>query len=106
MFEIIGFLDVPNKPDLIGAGVECHAKDATIKWESKGDNRAAISHFIIEYNTSFTPDVWNDQYNDVPATDLEYNVRRFVFSFSYLRFQMFLGGIESLGQLYVPCNRC
>ena len=55
-------------------GVECHAKDATIRWKSMGDNRAPISHYIIEYNTTFTPETWTAASNNVPATDMSYNV--------------------------------
>jgi neuronal cell adhesion protein len=64
--------DAPNPPAMLG--VECHAKDATIKWKSMGDNRAPISHYIIEYNTTFTPETWTDTYNSVPATDMSFNV--------------------------------
>ncbi|KAJ3639541.1 hypothetical protein Zmor_002896 [Zophobas morio] len=64
--------DVPNKPHM--EGVECHAKDATIRWKSMGDNRAPISHYIIEYNTTFTPETWTAASNNVPATDMSYNV--------------------------------
>ncbi|XP_008200376.1 neuroglian isoform X4 [Tribolium castaneum] len=64
--------DVPNPPSM--EGVECHAKDATIRWKSMGDNRAPISHYIIEYNTTFTPETWTAAYNNVPATDMSYNV--------------------------------
>lgn len=63
---------VPNKPEL--KGIHCHSKDATIDWISLGDNRTPILHFIIQYNTSFTPDSWEDIYSKVPATDFSYNV--------------------------------
>ncbi|RZB77529.1 neuroglian, partial [Asbolus verrucosus] len=64
--------DAPNAPEI--GKIKCNPKDATIKWESKGDNRAPISHYIIEYNTTFTPETWTETYNNVPATDRSYNV--------------------------------
>nr|XP_023019782.1 neuroglian [Leptinotarsa decemlineata]XP_023019783.1 neuroglian [Leptinotarsa decemlineata]XP_023019784.1 neuroglian [Leptinotarsa decemlineata] len=64
--------DVPNPPRMIG--VECHTKDATISWMPMGDNRAPISYFIIQYNTSFTPEEWKDAFSHVPSADMTYNV--------------------------------
>lgn len=55
-------------------GVDCMQKDATIRWKPMGDNRAPILRFTIQYNTSFTPDTWEDATNSVPATDMSYNV--------------------------------
>lgn len=55
-------------------GAVCHEKDASIKWQSQGDNRAPISHFIIEYNTGFTPETWSNAADNIPATDMSYNV--------------------------------
>lgn len=66
------FLDVPNPPKI--KGVTCHKKDATINWFPLGDNRAPILHYTIQYNTSFTPDVWEVAYDSVPAVDMSYNV--------------------------------
>jgi hypothetical protein len=64
--------DVPNAPVLLG--IDCKAHDASISWEPKGDNRSPILYFIIQYNTSFTPDLWADAASNVPATDFTYNV--------------------------------
>ncbi|XP_049817561.1 neuroglian isoform X2 [Aethina tumida] len=64
--------DVPNPPHM--QGVECHAKDATISWQPMGDNRAPILHYILQFNTSFTPDSWEDAYDNVPSADMTYNV--------------------------------
>ncbi|XP_050313304.1 neuroglian isoform X2 [Anthonomus grandis grandis] len=64
--------DVPNAPGDIT--VECNTMDATVQWLPKGDNRAPISYYIIEYNTSFTPDTWKIAYNEVPAVDTSYTV--------------------------------
>jgi neuronal cell adhesion molecule len=64
--------DVPNAPAL--TGVQCNSHDSKISWEPKGDNRSPILFFIIQYNTSFTPDIWSDAASQVPATDFTYNV--------------------------------
>lgn len=64
--------DVPNAPMLMN--VECNMKDSTIRWKPMGDNRAPILRFTIQYNTSFTPDTWEVAYDNVPATDMSYNV--------------------------------
>ncbi|XP_060537044.1 neuroglian isoform X2 [Cylas formicarius] len=64
--------DIPNPPGDIS--VQCNPKDATIHWSPKGDNRAPILHYIIQYNTSFTPDSWEVAYDSVPAADTTYTV--------------------------------
>lgn len=64
--------DVPNPPQM--KGVECRTKDATISWNPMGDNRTPILYYIIQYNTSFTPDSWENAFDSVPSTDLSYNV--------------------------------
>ena len=48
--------DVPNPPKLLW--VECNSKDASVVWEPRGDNRAPILTYKIQYNTSFQPDTW------------------------------------------------
>lgn len=45
-----------------------------MKWQPKGDNRAPILRYTIEYNTSFAPDSWSVASNDVPASDQTYIV--------------------------------
>lgn len=64
--------DVPNPPRL--TGLRCNSREAVISWEPLGDNRAPILHYTIQYNTSFTPDIWTDAYEKVPATDFTYTV--------------------------------
>ncbi|XP_066248839.1 neuroglian isoform X1 [Euwallacea similis] len=64
--------DIPNPPGDIR--VECHRMDATIQWSPKGDNRAPILRYIIQYNTSFTPDSWEDAFSDVPPVDTTYTI--------------------------------
>ncbi|XP_068626335.1 neuroglian isoform X1 [Battus philenor] len=64
--------DKPNPPAL--DGVECHEKVATLRWHSMGDNRAPILRFLIQYNTTFTPDSWNTASDNVPAIDTSWTV--------------------------------
>ncbi|XP_031628790.1 neuroglian-like isoform X2 [Contarinia nasturtii] len=64
--------DVPNAPQL--TGISCHAREAFISWKPLGDNRAPILYYTIQYNTSFTPDIWTVAYDKVPSTDFTYNV--------------------------------
>lgn len=64
--------DVPNPPEL--SGIKCNAHDAAISWEPQGDNRSPILYFVIQYNTSFTPDSWSQVAGNVPATDFTYTV--------------------------------
>lgn len=70
--SILDVLDVPNPPQM--RGVTCNKKHATINWMPMGDNRAQILRYIIEYNTTFTPDTWEVMYDQVPAADMTYNV--------------------------------
>ncbi|XP_063242824.1 neuroglian isoform X3 [Bacillus rossius redtenbacheri] len=64
--------DVPNPPRL--DGITCNRRDATLNWHPMGDRRAPILRYIIQYNTSFTPDVWEVAFDSVPATDMTYTV--------------------------------
>lgn len=64
--------DVPNSPVL--TGLSCGSRQSTISWKPQGDNRAPILHYTIQYNTSFTPDIWSTAFEKVPATDFTYNV--------------------------------
>ncbi|KAK0095060.1 hypothetical protein PV326_009321 [Microctonus aethiopoides] len=64
--------DVPNAPQL--EGVKCNTNEAAVHWSPKGDNRAPILHYQIEYNTSFTPDSWETFRDDIPATDQTFSV--------------------------------
>ncbi|KAG7310344.1 hypothetical protein JYU34_003117 [Plutella xylostella] len=64
--------DKPNPPEL--AGIECFEKVATLRWSPKGDNRAPILRFSIQYNTTFTPDTWDIANDNVPAIDTSWTV--------------------------------
>lgn len=55
-------------------GITCNKRDAAIKWQPKGDNRAPILRYLIEYNTSFAPDTWAVASDNVPASDQTYIV--------------------------------
>jgi neuronal cell adhesion molecule len=69
---LLTFIDKPNAPDLIN--IQCNSRDASIRWNPTGDNRAPILRYTIQYNTSFTPDTWVVAYDEVPATDSTYSV--------------------------------
>ncbi|XP_022908169.1 neuroglian isoform X2 [Onthophagus taurus] len=64
--------DVPNAPQM--SNVKCNELDATIDWTPRGDNRAGILRYIIQYNTSFTPDTWEVASDMVPQSQTNYNV--------------------------------
>ncbi|XP_041975037.1 neuroglian-like isoform X1 [Aricia agestis] len=64
--------DKPNSPAL--DGIECHEKTALLRWHSRGDNRAPILRYSIQYNTSFTPDTWDVVSDSVPAIDTSWSV--------------------------------
>ncbi|XP_065166394.1 neuroglian isoform X2 [Atheta coriaria] len=63
--------DVPNAPRM--ESIRCNNKDAVVRWFPQGDNRAPISHYTLQYNTSFTPDVWETAYDHIPAVDMTYS---------------------------------
>ncbi|KAG1714169.1 Neuroglian [Nymphon striatum] len=64
--------DVPNRPLMLG--VDCDGLTAMVKWRPNGDNRASINNFIIEYNTSFTPDTWVSAFSTIPSTDSKFKI--------------------------------
>ncbi|CAH0765981.1 unnamed protein product [Diatraea saccharalis] len=57
--------DKPNQPQL--DSIKCKGLIATLQWTSKGDNRASLLRWSIQYNTSFTPHTWDTANDDVPA---------------------------------------
>ncbi|KAG9509224.1 Neuroglian [Fragariocoptes setiger] len=64
--------DVPNPPKILG--IECENFAATIEWTPTGDRRAPILSYDIQYNTSFSPDVWKVAFVNVPAPDNKFTV--------------------------------
>lgn len=60
--------DIPNAPQL-NKNVECKAAEATLGWTPMGDNRAPILNYIVQYNTSFTPDSWDVALPSVSASE-------------------------------------
>ena len=64
--------DVPDPPVLLS--VDCHYQDAAIKWQPMDDNRAPILGYIIQFNTSFTPDTWENAIDSVPASITQFSV--------------------------------
>ncbi len=65
-------LAVPKAPKLVG--VTCRRYRAVVEWHPMVEQRAPILYFIVEYNTSFTPDIWVIDYNFIPADDLSFQV--------------------------------
>ncbi|KAA0202421.1 hypothetical protein HAZT_HAZT000084 [Hyalella azteca] len=64
--------DAPNAPRLVD--VTCNDKDASVEWQPQGDNRAPILGYIIQYNTSFTPDTWENAFDSVPSATTKFTV--------------------------------
>lgn len=76
--------DKPNPPQLL-LPVTCNDRDASVEWQPMGDNRAPILGYLIQYNTSFTPDTWENAFDSVPATSTQFTV-----SFLYIEFTDFV----------------
>jgi hypothetical protein len=68
---------VPDPP--VNVFVRCNSKNrsAEIWWQPGKENYAPILNFIVQYNTSFQPDLWYDI-----ATNISQNNRRIVVSMS------------------------
>ncbi|KAK8765385.1 hypothetical protein V5799_031993 [Amblyomma americanum] len=61
--------DVPNPPEVLG--VVCERDRAILQWRPRGDNRAPILSYAVQYNTSFTPGTWENAVENIPTTDTE-----------------------------------
>ncbi|UYV67407.1 CHL1 [Cordylochernes scorpioides] len=64
--------DVPNAPRIVN--INCDGQTALIEWQPTGDQRAPILSYNIEYNTSFTPDLWVPAFYNIPAPDTMFKV--------------------------------
>ncbi|EEC12870.1 neuronal cell adhesion molecule, putative [Ixodes scapularis] len=64
--------DVPNPPQMVR--VECDTLMALVEWKPTGDRRAPILSYSIQYNTSFSPDTWEDAFVNIPAPDTKFKV--------------------------------
>ncbi|KAG8193026.1 hypothetical protein JTE90_028143 [Oedothorax gibbosus] len=64
---ILTVQDVPNAPSI--TGVECDGFYASVDWKPTGDMRAPILSYAIQFNTSFTPDTWEDAFKNIPSAD-------------------------------------
>ncbi|XP_035227979.1 neuroglian-like isoform X2 [Stegodyphus dumicola] len=64
--------DTPNPPKI--QGVQCDGLTALVVWQPTGDRRAPILSYTIQYNTSFTPDKWEDAFVNIPAPDTRFKV--------------------------------
>lgn len=51
--------DVPDPPSNVHLTSPCHTRITELHWHSISDNHPPVSHFIIQYNTSFNPEVWS-----------------------------------------------
>jgi hypothetical protein len=71
------FAAVPDPPNNVW--VRCYNEDrrANIYWQPGKENYAPILNFIVQFNTSFTPDTWYDI-----ATNVSQNERMRVVSLS------------------------
>lgn len=77
--------DVPNPPSIVS--VSCNGFDASLVWQPMGDRRAPILSYSVQYNTSFSPETWEDAYKDIGAADTRLKVRKknlsLIFSFFF-----------------------
>lgn len=64
--------DVPNAPSIVK--VNCDQFTALVEWKPNGDRRAPILSYSIQYNTSFSPDTWEDAFANIPAPDTRFLV--------------------------------
>ncbi|KAH7974594.1 hypothetical protein HPB49_017198 [Dermacentor silvarum] len=64
--------DVPNPPQMVQ--VDCDVSMAVVHWKPTGDRRAPILSYSIQYNTSFSPDTWEDAFVNIPAHDTKFKV--------------------------------
>ncbi|XP_075525706.1 neuroglian-like [Dermacentor variabilis] len=65
-----GTLDVPNPPEILR--VECEAVMALVEWTPRGDNRASILSYSVQY--SVTPNSWEDIAPVIPASDTSFRL--------------------------------
>nr|XP_037271321.1 neuroglian-like [Rhipicephalus microplus] len=64
--------DVPNPPQMVR--IDCDGLMALVEWKPTGDRRAPILSYSIQYNTSFSPDTWEDAFVNIPAPDTKFKV--------------------------------
>ncbi|RWS06138.1 neuronal cell adhesion molecule-like protein [Dinothrombium tinctorium] len=64
--------DVPNRPKIVN--VDCGPSTAMVEWTPTGDGRAPILSYSIQYNTSFTSNVWDDAFVNIPGADNRFQV--------------------------------
>ncbi|KAH8032601.1 hypothetical protein HPB51_026054 [Rhipicephalus microplus] len=71
LFSILP-VDLPGPPRLVH--VKCHSRDVLLEWQPTGDGRAPILSYSIQYNTSFSPNIWEDSFKNVPASDTKFTL--------------------------------
>jgi len=77
MAFLLNPIAVPDPP--VSVFVRCNSKNrsAEIWWQPGKENYAPILNFIVQYNTTFQPDLWYDI-----ATNISQNNRRIVVTMS------------------------
>ena len=73
----LSFTDVPDPPNHVQVRCFTQQNTAEVWWQSGKDNYAPILNFIVQFNTTFQPDVWYDI-----ATNVTQNTRRIVANMS------------------------
>ncbi|GFQ74968.1 neuroglian [Trichonephila clavata] len=69
---ILTVQDVPNPPRIVH--VDCDGLSAMLVWKPMGDRRAPILSYSVQFNTSFTPDTWENAFKNIPAADTRVKV--------------------------------
>lgn len=59
--------DVPDPPSNVRLTKNCDTRFAELHWQFISNNHSPASHFIIQINTSFNPDVWTTVRSFVPG---------------------------------------
>ncbi|XP_063975708.1 neuroglian-like isoform X2 [Diachasmimorpha longicaudata] len=59
--------DVPDAPVL--SSNECYERQARITWTPRRDNQAPILRYQVQYNTSFTPDIWETVRDNIAPSE-------------------------------------
>ena len=63
------FAGPPDSPNSVHVRCTKGERKAIITWQPSKENYAPILNFIIQFNTSFTPDTWIDIANNVSQND-------------------------------------
>ncbi|XP_077496239.1 neuroglian-like [Amblyomma americanum] len=64
--------DVPQAPEV--KRVVCERRTALLEWKPRGDGGSPILSYIIQYNTSFSHEEWENAIANIPATDTAFRL--------------------------------